>query len=96
MSWGIIIPEVYLNRHSIKMLQTDYEESNDMIELSKQQLLALAVASPREIRDEHGDITQWEEYIVFRFRELMEILEEEIRENYLISIALNSENLTEG
>ena len=56
MAWGLIIPEVYLNRVHKDELESKIEESNSYIQSMKEEMIALMAATPRDIKGEDGEI----------------------------------------
>lgn len=89
MSWGLIIKDVYLPRIHKTELSSRIEELEDLTKYFRDKLLALAVATPRQIKDAEGNPIEWENHIIFEINNMWEELEETIKTKYLCYIALN-------
>ena len=91
MSWGVNVKaEFNLPRVKIDVLETILENTEMEIEYYKQQLLVLCASDnldyDKETYEDRND------YVLRKFDEIMEELQEEIKELQLLELALDEES----
>ena len=96
MSWGLIIKDVYLPRIHKTELPSRIEELEDLTKYFRDKLLALAVATPRQIKDIDGNPIEWEDHVITEINDMWEELEETIKIKHLCYIALSDLENTEN
>lgn len=88
MSHGIIIPEVYLSGVHVDDIENEIEESNSFIQRMKEEIIALAAAAPRDIKDDEGYTVTWEDHVLQKINGFWDDLVEDIGKRKLMYIAL--------
>jgi len=76
MGWGLILKHVYINKIRKNEIEHKIKECESMIEYCQKNLIALASASPRDVKINNETIT-WEEHVLTETERLVD----EIREN---------------
>ena len=96
MGWGIWV-KCYLRKVSKEQVTATREEAEEAAERIRDSLLALAVAAPRDDRDENGDIREtWEDRCTREIPELLREYEEQTRIAFLCGQAEEDPDSVEG
>ena len=91
MGWGITIKEVYVSRATKEGLDAQIEEQEDLQRMYEDELLIMCAESPRDVKNDDGNVVTWEEHISFKFRETIQNYKECVRRLNLLYIAKESE-----
>jgi hypothetical protein len=91
MGWGIEVP-CYLSKVTKSELNQLVEDTQEEIDIFKNDVLMHIAATPRDFKDELGYPLSWEEYIQCKFSQQWQDYRESIIRNYLAIIALENIN----
>lgn len=91
MSWGITIKDLFVSRVSKDSIATEIEEQERLVRLYEDDLLVMCAESPRDYKDEVGNLITWEEHITMKFRQTIEEYKEAVNRLHILYIASTSE-----
>lgn len=90
MSWGTTIKEVYISRMSKESAESGLKDELSLMQMLRDELMILAAATPREIKDEDGT-EQWEDYIRRRVAEIYDSISESAVKCYQYQLLIDAD-----